>query len=146
VFHGDDHTPRARHQIHRAAHALDHLAGDHPVGQRAFLIHFHRAQDAQVDVAATDHGERVGGGEERRARQSGDRLLAGVDEVGVHLGIPWPGAYAEHPILRLQNHLDAGRNVVGYQRRQSNPQIDVIAVAQLAGHAAHDTLAFGQCG
>ena len=38
VLHRDDHALGAGDQIHRAAHALDHLAGNHPVGEVAFLV------------------------------------------------------------------------------------------------------------
>ena len=35
VLHRDNHAPGAGHQIHRAAHPLHHLPGDHPVGKVA---------------------------------------------------------------------------------------------------------------
>ena len=59
---------RAGHQVHRAAHALDHLAGDHPVGEVALLGDLHGAEDGEIDVAAADHGEAVGAGEDGRSR------------------------------------------------------------------------------
>ena len=37
VLHQDDHALDACPQIHRAAHALDHFPGDHPVGQIALF-------------------------------------------------------------------------------------------------------------
>ncbi len=51
-------------QVHRAAHALDHLAGDHPVGDVAFLADFHGTKNGEVDVAATNHSETLRRGEE----------------------------------------------------------------------------------
>ena len=57
VLHDHDDALDARDQIHRAAHALHHLAGDHPVGEVAVLGDLHGAEDRQVDVAAADHGE-----------------------------------------------------------------------------------------
>ncbi len=48
------------------AHALDHLAGDHPVGEVALLANLHGAQDGKVDVAAADLPEAVGAREDRR--------------------------------------------------------------------------------
>ena len=42
-------------QIHRAAHAFDHFSGDHPVCEIPILGHFHRAQDRQIDMPASDH-------------------------------------------------------------------------------------------
>ena len=75
---------RAGDEVHRAAHALDHLAGDHPVGEVARLGDLHRAEDGEVDVAAADHREAS-----RRCEKIAepgmhrDGLLAGVDEVGV---------------------------------------------------------------
>lgn len=73
----------ARHQIHRPAHALHKLAGDHPAGQIAVFGDFHRAKDRHGDLATADHGERGRVVEIGRMRQFGDRLLAGIDKVGV---------------------------------------------------------------
>ena len=74
------HPPRARRQIHRAAHAGGHLAGHRPVGQVAVGGDLEAAQDRQVDVAAADHRERQRRVEHAAARQHGHRLLAGVDQ------------------------------------------------------------------
>jgi hypothetical protein len=57
VFHCDDHTARASDQVHGSAHALDHFSGDHPVGEIALFVYLHGAEHAEVDVAATNHGE-----------------------------------------------------------------------------------------
>ena len=45
VLHDDDHALDAGDEVHRAAHALDHLAGDHPVGEVAVSRHLHGAED-----------------------------------------------------------------------------------------------------
>src|SRR5687768_12366954 len=60
VLHGDDDFPGARDEIHRAAHALDHLARDHPVRPVAFLVDLEGAQHRQIDVSAAHHRERLG--------------------------------------------------------------------------------------
>ena len=133
VLHCDDDLLRARDQIHRAAHPLHHLAGDHPVGEVAVLGHLHGAEDRQVDVAAADHRETVCGGKIARGRQLGDGLLAGVDEVGVLLAFEWKRAGAEHAVLALELNVHAGRNVVRHQRRNADAEVDVEAVPQLAG-------------
>ena len=57
VVHQHDDALDAGDEVHRAAHALDQLAGDHPVGEVAVLGDLHRAEDREVDVAAADHGE-----------------------------------------------------------------------------------------
>jgi hypothetical protein len=57
VLHHHDDFLDAADQVHRAAHALNHLAGDHPVGEVAVLGHLHGSQDGNVDMAAADHGE-----------------------------------------------------------------------------------------
>ena len=57
MFHGDDHPLGTGNQIHGPAHALDHFAGDHPIGDVAGAGHLHGAQDRQVDMAAADHSE-----------------------------------------------------------------------------------------
>ena len=63
VLHRDDDLLGSGDEIHRAAHALDHLAGNHPVGEVAFLVHLQRAEHGQVDVPAAHHRERVGAAE-----------------------------------------------------------------------------------
>ena len=49
------------------------------------FVHFERAEHREVDVPAAHHRERIGAAEVRRARQFGDRLLAGVDQIGIDL-------------------------------------------------------------
>src|SRR5690606_31202291 len=107
VLHQHHDALDAGDQIHRAAHALDHLAGDHPVSQIAFLRHLHRTQDRQVDMSATDHGEGVGTVEETAPGQTGNSLLASVDKVRVDLVFLREGANAEQAILTLQPYIHA---------------------------------------
>ena len=47
VFHQHHHAAHTGDQVHRAAHALDHLAWNHPVGQITLLRHLHGAQNGQ---------------------------------------------------------------------------------------------------
>ncbi len=125
-------------QIHRAAHALDHLARNHPVGEVAVLRHLHRAEDRQVDMSAAHHAEGFGGREIAGRRQFAHRLLAGVDEVGVFLALVRKRSHAQHAVLALKIHVDAIRNIVRHQRRNADAKIDVIAVAQfLRGTRCH---------
>ena len=50
-------------------------------------------------------------------------------------------ADAEHAVLRVQRDVDAGRDVVGDQRRHADAEVDVVAVLQLAGDAPDDAFA-----
>src|SRR6266536_4178534 len=86
-------------------------------------------------MAAAHHAEGIGAGEIAGRRQFGDRLLAGVDEVGVFLALIRERPHAEHAVLALQADVDAGRDVVGDQRRNADAEIDVVAVAQFLGGA-----------
>ena len=45
------------------------------------------------------------------------------------------GTDAEDAVLGVQDHLDAGRQVVGDERRQTDPEVHVGAVLELAGGA-----------
>ena len=101
VLHGDDDAAGAGDEVHGAAHAFDHFAGDHPVGEVAGCVDFHGAEDAEVDVAAADHGEGFGGGEEGGAGEDGDGFFAGVDEVGVFFAFERVGADAEHAVFAI---------------------------------------------
>ena len=85
VLHQHDDPPRAVHEVHRAAHALDHLAGDHPVGDVPARGDLHGAEDRDVDLARRGSSRTRGRVEEARPRPDRDRLLAGVDQVGVDL-------------------------------------------------------------
>ena len=67
---------------------------------------------------------------------SRDRFLAGVDQVGIDLVVARIRADAEHAVLRVQRDVDAGRDVVGHERRHADAEVDVVAVLQLARDAS----------
>ena len=115
--------------------AMDLVAGDHPVRQIALLADLHRTQDAEVDLAAADHCEAVVRAEDRRARERGHGLLAGVDDVGVDLVFGRERADAEHAVLALQPDFDRARHEVRHHRRQADAEVDVEAVLQLLRRA-----------
>ncbi len=82
--------------------------------------------------------ERVGAREKGRAGHRRDGLLAGVDQVGVHLVLGRERADAEQAVLGLQRDVHAFGNVIGHQRRDADAEIDVVAVAQfLRGALRH---------
>jgi hypothetical protein len=135
MLHHDDDLLDSGDEVHRPAHALHHLARDHPVGDVAFLGHLHRPQHGEVDMAAADHREALLGAEIGGAVQFADRLLAGVDQIGIDLILVREGPDPEHPVLALERDLHPLRDVVGDERRDSDPEIDVIPVAKLLGGA-----------
>ncbi|MNV91335.1 hypothetical protein D3C71_1858210 [compost metagenome] len=101
-------------------------------------------------MAAADHGEAVGAAEIGALGDLGDRLLAGVDQVGVFLALIGEGAHAQHAVFRLQGHDHALGDVVGHQGRNADAQVHIEAVLQLfrgalgqlfAG-AGHQTFSF----
>src|SRR5262249_41579808 len=130
-----------RPEVHGAPQALHHLARNHPIGEVAVLGHLHGAEDREVDVSAADHGEAVGGGKKARGRDFGDRLLAGIDEIGVLFALVGERTEAQHAVLALQLHAHAVRNVVRDQRRYADAEIDVETVTQLLGGAFGHLLA-----
>ena len=144
VLHGDDDAAGASDEVHRAAHALHHLAGDHPVGEVALLGDLQRAEHGHVDVTAADEREAGGAVEVAGAGDLGDRLLAGVDQVGVLFTFVGEGADAHHAVLGVEHHLDAGGDVVRGERGEADAEVDEHAVAKLLGDA-HDDLLAGEC-
>ena len=44
-------------------------------------------------------------------------------------------AHTEQAVFGLQHDVNACRDVVGHQRRDADPEIDVVAIAQLPGDA-----------
>ena len=101
MLHHDDDFLDPRDQVHRAAHAFDHFAGDHPIGDVAIFGNLHRPQNCQVYMPAADHGKGRGAVEIGRLRQFANRLLARVNQVRVHLVIigKWPNT--QHAVFRL---------------------------------------------
>lgn len=72
---------RVRYQVHRTAHALENLAGDHVVGQVTRCRDLQGAEDRHVDVAATDHAEGLAAVESSGTWEEGDCLLASIDDI-----------------------------------------------------------------
>src|SRR5581483_12396876 len=83
VFHGHNHAPGSSDQSHGTAHAFDHLPVNHPIGEIAFFVYFHRAQDTKVDMTAADHRERISAGEVGGAFDLSNSFLSSIDQVGV---------------------------------------------------------------
>ena len=51
MHHRHDDLPRAGDEVHRPAHAGNHFAGHHPVGEIAALVDFEAAEDGHVEVS-----------------------------------------------------------------------------------------------
>jgi hypothetical protein len=130
VLHHHQHPLRPVHQVHRAAHALDHLERDHPVGQVSRWRHLHGAQHRHVDMPAADHGKGGGRIEVRRSGKDRHRLLAGVDEVRVDALLFGIGA---HPrgCRSPTGGTRAYRGTKLGTRWAADPQVHVLPVAQL---------------
>src|SRR6266571_6743776 len=142
VFHGDEDTFGASDKVHRASHAFEHLAGDGPVRESALFVDLQRAENGEVDVAAANHGERIGGGEISSAGEFRDSFFSGVDEVGIDFGIERIWANAKHAVFGLQNHLHTFGDVVGNERGHADAEIDVVAVAEFQGYPPCNPFAF----
>ena len=71
MLHHDDDLLDPGDEVHRPAHALDHLARHHPVGEVAVLADFHAAEHGKVDMAAADHREALRAVEIARRAEAG---------------------------------------------------------------------------
>ena len=140
VFHYCHDTLHSGHEIHRPTGPFDHLAGNHPIRDIAFVGHLECAENGEIDVPAANHGKRIGAGEIGRAGNRRDRLFASVDQVGVHFVFGRKRADAEKAILGLQCDVHAFGNVIGHQRWDADAQIDVITVAQFLRGALRQQL------
>ena len=136
VVHDDDDALDPGDEVHGAAHALDQLAGDHPVGEVAFLGDLHRAEDRHVDLAAADHAEASRPRRNRRCgRSSVIVCLPALIRSASILVLGRERAHAEHAVLGLQRHVDAVGDVVRDQRRDADAEVHVHAVLELLGGA-----------
>ena len=130
VFHHDNDAAHTSDQIHGAAHALDHLAGNHPVGEITGLADLHCAEDCEVNLAATDHRKRICTRKNGRPWDGRHGLLACVDQIRINLPFEGKWTDAQQSIFGLKPNRHAGRNMVGDERRQPDAEVDVVAVAQ----------------
>src|SRR6202022_931282 len=142
VLHGDEDALGTGDEIHTAPPAFEHFAGDGPVGEGSLFVDLEGAEDREVDVAATNHGERIRGGKIAGAGEFSDGFFAGVDEVGIDFGFERIGAAPEHAVFGLENDVHAGRHIVCDKGRHANAEVDVVAVAEFAGDSAGDAFAF----
>jgi len=101
----------------------------------------HRAEHADVDVTAADHRERLSGVEERRAGDRGDRLLAGVDEIGILVALDGKRPDPEQAVLALEHDVHAGWDEVRHQGRHPDPEVDVEAISELGSDSAGHLIA-----
>ena len=93
-------------------------------------------------MAAADHQKRVGVVDIAAAGDEGDRLLAGVDQVGVGLVGAGRRADAQNAVLAVQDDLAIAGNEVGDQGRQADPEIDIGAVREVLGGPPGDLATF----
>ena len=107
VLHRHDDPLGAGHQVHGAAHARHHLAGDHPVGEMPRLIDLQAAEHREVEMAAADQAERHGAVERAGAGQRGDRPAARVGQRRMRHAFLGRRAGADQPVLGLEEHLHA---------------------------------------
>ena len=138
VLHSDNHTLGSGNQIHRAAHAGDHLAWNHPVGETPLRIYLKAAEHGHVDVTATDKTKGHCAVEGAGPRQRTYRPPSGIGEGGVHHAIFRDRAGADQSVLRLEIHVNAVRNVVGNQSRNADAEIDEHTRSQLSRDAPGD--------
>ena len=131
MFHRDHDLFDTGDEVHCTAHAFDHFAWDHPVGDVSFLGDLHGAQDAHVDVSASDHGEGLGRCERSRAGAGGDGLFACVDQIGVDVFFGREGSDPEESVLRLKPDIHPVGDVIGDECRHPDPEVDNVAVLQL---------------
>ena len=131
MIHDHDNPADTGHQIHGAAHTFDQLAGDHPIGQIAIFRHFHRTEDRHGNLAAANHSKGGCAVKISGLRQFGNRLLARVDQIRIHLIFGWKRSHAEHAVFRLQGHLNPLGDIVGHKRWNPNAQIHIGAIFQL---------------
>ena len=138
VLHGDDHALGAADEVHGAAHARHHLAGDHPVGEMTAGIDLQAAKHGDVDMAAADQAERHRAVEGGRARQRTDRLAAGIGQQRMRHALFGDGTGADQPVLGLEEDVQPFGHVVRDQRRNADAEIDEIAGSKLLRHAPGD--------
>ena len=122
-------------EVHRAAHALDHLARDHPVGEVAGSQTCMAPRTAVSMWPPRIMPKRRGGVEERGARRTVTVSLPALIRSASTSIVGGIRAHAEDAVLRVQHQLHPVGQVVRDQRRQPDAEIHVLAVGQLSAAA-----------
>src|SRR6201999_2750103 len=130
VQHGDNDTPGTRYQVHCAAHTRHHFAGYHPACEMALRVDLPTAEHGDVDMAATDQGERHRAVEGGCARKRADRPAAGIGQQGMRHALLGHRSGADQAILRLEEYIESRRHVVRDQGGYANAEIDQISRAE----------------
>ena len=121
------------------------LPGTAQLAIRPVRVDLQGAEHGDVDVAAADHPERGGAGEVGGAGAGGDRLLAGVHQVGVGLAGAGGGADAEQPVLGLQGDR-VQRQVVGDVGGDADAEVDDGAGRDVRRRRGRRSVPGGSCG
>ena len=133
MIHHDQDALGADGQIHRASHRGNRIrCAGVPVGEVAGGGHLERAEHAKIEMPAAHHRERIGVMEIGAAGEQGDRLLAGVDQVGILGAGGWRRTHTEQTVFAVQEDLALFRQVIGDHGRQADAQIDVGAFRNVA--------------
>src|ERR671911_2015601 len=139
----DDYGLRPYEQVHRPSYAQDRLTGDGPVGYTSQPVHLKHAEHDDGDVAAPDHGERLGAREVGGADVLRDRQLPGVDQLRINLLGLRGGSGTDHTVLCMQEDFDTFGHVIGYECRKADAEVDHVPRLQVPGHPAGDIV--GDC-
>ncbi len=138
MLHGHDHPPGAGEQVHGAAHAGHHFAGNHVVGDGAPLVHLHGSQHRHVHMAAPNDTKGGGAVKEDAPGQDGGMGAPGVHQVVVLQPLFRGRTHADEAVFRLEEHVAPLGHVVGHQGGQADAQVDNRTVGQLLGHPPGD--------
>jgi hypothetical protein len=138
MLHGNNDALGPCHQVHGAAHAGDHFAGDHPVGEVALFIDLQAAKHGEIQVASANEAKGHRAVKSARARESGDRPPARVGKGWVRQSLLRHGAGSNEAIFRLEEDIHAGRDEVGHERWDADAEIDKHAGMKLQGDAPRD--------
>src|SRR5476649_1762839 len=69
------------------------------------------------------------------ASEQGDGLLARIDEIVILFAGRGRRAHADHAVFAVQDDFCTGRQVVGYQGRQADPEVDHRTFIDVGCHA-----------
>lgn len=83
VLHGDHDALSPCCEIHRASHAWNHLAGNHPVREKALLVDLKPAEHGHVNVPTADQAEGHGAVECACSRKRGNGSPSCIGQTGL---------------------------------------------------------------
>jgi len=139
MFGSPDDFLSTESEVHTTADVTDTPAGEHPVGQIAFIAYFQYTQYRDINPTAADHGERIGMIEKGHTRFRVNVLSAGIGQINIgklgHIVLGNNPAESEGPVFGMISNLNTLGNKTGAESGDTDAKVDDGTIKKFFGYS-----------